>query len=163
MQVYWEKKVGLFSQNPEEIAEKQRKRVEAFAEKERKRAEESAENERMRAKETETKAEAEFAKTAPGQARAAKTAGATIFQIDVPLSKTRGFTVDLQGAYAHTRKSQSYANEIQLIEAEGWRLEHVGYVYRVTGSVSRDRLLASGQQEAVHGEIVGIYLFRVAP
>ena len=29
-------------------------------------------------------------------------------------------------------------------------------------TVSRDKFLSSGQQEAVTGEIVGIYLFRIA-
>jgi len=47
------------------------------------------------------------------------------------------------------------------IEAEGWLLEHAGYVYRVTRTISRDKLLSSGQQEAVEGEIVGIYIFRI--
>ena len=104
--------------------------------------------------------EAEFASTPAGQARAAKTAGMKIFQIDVPLSKTKGVTVAMIGAFAQSSKTINYANVIQSIEDEGWRLDHVGYVYRVTGSVSRDKFLASGQQEAVHGEIVGIYIFR---
>ncbi len=64
------------------------------------------------------------------------------------------------GAFANSTRTQDYSNVIQSIEEEGWRLEHVGYVYRITGSQSRDKFIASGQQEAVSGEIVGIYLFR---
>ncbi|GIL05837.1 MAG: hypothetical protein BroJett031_23570 [Betaproteobacteria bacterium] len=132
--------MGLFSSTPEERAEK----------------------ERQKAEEAKRKAEAEFAASPPGQARAAREAGATIFQIDLPLSKTRGFTVPLTGAYAITSASTNHSNLIQAIENEGWRLEHVGYVYRIRGSVSRDKFLASGQQEAVDGEIVGVYLFRAS-
>lgn len=50
---------------------------------------------------------------------------------------------------------------IDAIEAEGWHLEHAGYLFRETGSVSRDKFLSSGQTASVTGEIVGIYLFRV--
>ena len=49
---------------------------------------------------------------------------------------------------------------IEKIESEGWRMEHVGYVFRPTRTVSRDRFLASGQQEAISGEVLGIYIFR---
>jgi hypothetical protein len=55
---------------------------------------------------------------------------------------------------------RDFSNEIEAIESEGWHLEHAGYVYRMTGSVSRDKLLSSGQQEAIHGEVLGIYIFR---
>lgn len=130
--------MGLFSSTPEEKAEKERRRAEEEA--------------RL--------AEAAFAASPAGQARAAKAAGMKIFQIDMPLSKTKGQTVAMVGAFAHSSKTIDYAHTIQSIEEEGWRLDHVGYVYRVTGSESRDKFMASGQQEAVSGEIVGIYIFR---
>ena len=66
-----------------------------------------------------------------------------LFQIDVPLGQTKGV---------------NYANAIQSIEEEGWYLDQVGYVYRITSSESRDKV--SFQQETVIGEIVGIYIFR---
>lgn len=130
--------MGLFSSSPEERAEKERQKSEA----------------------AKRKADAEFSASPPGRARAAREAGATIFQIDLPLSKTTGVAIPLTGTYAMTSPTESYANLLQAVEDQGWKLEHAGYVYRVTGSVSRDKFLASGQQEAVHGEIVGIYLFR---
>jgi hypothetical protein len=68
---------------------------------------------------------------------------------------------ELSGTVTSTRTA-GHAGVLEAIEVEGWRLEHVGYVYRVISSVSRDKFLSSGQQEAVTGEIVGIYLFRVA-
>lgn len=130
--------MSFFNPTPEELAAKARKK---------------AEEEKMRL-------EAEFAASPAGQARDAKAAGMKIFQIDVPLSKTKGQTVAMIGAFAHSSKTLNYANVIQSIEEEGWHLDNVGYVYRVTGSESRDKFMASGQQEAVSGEIVGIYIFR---
>jgi len=107
------------------------------------------------------KKEEAFAKSPAGRARATKAAGMKIFQIDIPLSKNEAHTVAMVGAFANSTKIEDYASTIQAIEDEGWRLDHVGYVYRITGSESRDKFLASGQQEAVRGEIVGIYIFRV--
>ncbi|MEJ2344289.1 MAG: hypothetical protein P8076_16580 [Gammaproteobacteria bacterium] len=123
--------MGFFGSTPEERAEKERK-----------------------------KREEEFAASPAGKARAAREAGMKIFQIDLPLSQTTGRTVAMLGAYASSSETQDYANVIQSIEEQGWHLEHVGYVFRLTGSETRDKLFASGQQEAVSGEIVGIYLFR---
>lgn len=110
--------------------------------------------------EAQRQAQAEFLHSPHGRARAARRAGATIFQIDLPLSETTGRTVAMVGAFATSSPATSAANLIERIEAEGWRLENVGYVYRLKGSTTRDKFLASGQEEAMHGEIVGIYLFR---
>jgi len=115
---------------------------------------------RRKFEEKKRKLEEAFAKTPAGKARAAKAAGMKIFQIDIPLSKTEAYTVAMIGAFSKSANIQDYAGTIQAIEDEGWRLDHVGYVYRITGSQSRDKFLASGQQEAVSGEIVGIYIFR---
>lgn len=130
--------MGFFKKTPEERALLEQK----------KREEEKARQERA------------FAASPAGRARAARIAGLRIFQIDIPLSTTKGEAVALVGAFAHTSQTLNVASVIQAIEEEGWRLEHAGYIYRITGSVSRDKLLSSGQQEAVNGEIVGIYIFR---
>jgi hypothetical protein len=123
-------------------------------------SEELAEKTRRQAEEQKRRLESEFSVLPSGRARAAKAAGSKIFQIDVPLSQTTGHTVAMIGAFANSTKTQDYSNVIQAIEEEGWRLDNVGYIYRITGSESRDKFLASGQQEAVSGEIVGIYIFR---
>jgi hypothetical protein len=57
-------------------------------------------------------------------------------------------------------RAVTHAGTLAAIEAVGWRLEHVGYVFVVTSESSRDKLLASGQQVAVSGRTLGIYLFR---
>jgi len=142
--------MGFFKKTPEEIAAREARRRE---EADRREAERRAAEERRKAE--------EFAKTPAGQARAARAAGAKLFQISLPLSQTTGQTVAMMTAFATTTTTE-HATTLDSIEAEGWRLEHAGYVYRITGSVSRDKFLSSGQQEAMHGEIVGIYLFRLA-
>jgi hypothetical protein len=124
--------------------------------------EERAAKAKQKHEEEKRRLEAEFAVSPAGQARAAKAAGMKILQIDVPLSKTKGQTVAMIGAFAHSSQTLNYANVIQSIEDEGWRLEHVGYIYRITGSESRGKFMDSAQQEAVSGEIVGIYIFRVS-
>ena len=95
--------------------------------------------EEMREAEGRRRAE-EFAKTPQGQARAARAAGARIFQVALPLSQT---------------------SALDSVEAEGWRLEHAGYVYWVTGGISHPMFLSRGHEEEVQGEIVGIYIFRL--
>ena len=130
--------MSLFKRSPEEIAAKEAKKQ---AELDRKAAE-------------------AFAASPPGRARAARASGARTFQIDMPLSQTVGRTIALLAAEAHSTATADASAVLDRIEAEGWHLEHVGYVYRILGSVSRDKFMSSGQQEAMHGEIVGIYLFR---
>lgn len=93
------------------------------------------------------------------QAKAARAAGARLLQVSLPLSQTTGHTLAMVGAFA-TSSTTEHSSVLEKIETEGWKLEHAAYVYRVTGSVSRDKFLSSGQQEAVHGEIVGVYIFR---
>lgn len=103
--------------------------------------------------------ESAFLKTPPGRARTARKAGMKIFQIDMPLSQSKAHIEPMTGAFTKKETAANNANMIQAIE-EGWRLEGVGYVFRWTGSETRDKFLASGQQESVSGEITGIYIFR---
>jgi len=119
-----------------------------------------AENRKRKADEDERKRLERFTKSPAGQARAAKMAGAKIFQYVALLSQTSADVIAMTGAFTSVKDSQ-HAAMLDSIEAEGWLLEHAGYVYRVTRSISRDKLLSSGQQEAVEGEIVGIYIFRI--
>ncbi|WP_349343556.1 hypothetical protein [Marinobacter sp. MMG032] len=141
--------MGLFKKSPEQKAALEKERSERKAEEERKKAE------YLRKRE-----EKAFAESPAGKARAAKASGASIFQIDLPLSKTAATVIPLGDAYGQSSKTNDYAATIEAIEQEGWRLDHAGYVYRVTGSESREKALGSGQREAVTGEIIGIYIFR---
>jgi hypothetical protein len=102
----------------------------------------------------------EFDATPWGQASAARANGARLFQITLPLSTSKATVVPMAGAFTDI-EAGNHGKTLDLIEREGWKLDHVGYVFRALGSESRDKFLASGQQEAISGEIVGIYIFRV--
>jgi hypothetical protein len=93
------------------------------------------------------------------QARAAHAAGSRLFQGALPLSETTGFAAPL-GATSASRHDTEHASVLEMIEAEGWHLNHAAYVFRMLATVSRDRFFASGQKEAVSGEVLGVYLFR---
>ena len=97
-----------------------------------------------------------------GRARAARDAGEKFFQISLDISQTeRTVTSVLSGSpETKTRAAGGQLHVLEAIESEGWKLEHVGYVFQETGSVSRDKFLSSGQTEQVTGRVVGIYLFR---
>ena len=45
---------------------------------------------------------------------------------------------------------------IEAIEAEGWKLDDVGYVFRQTGNFAA----IHGGNQTTAGEVFGIYLFR---
>ena len=46
------------------------------------------------------------------------------------------------------------------IEKLGWRLEHAGYYFMVTGETSTARVFVSGEATVISGITVGVYLFR---
>lgn len=118
----------------------------------------------VRASKEQAKAEEEFRQSPLGQARAAREAGNRFFELVLPVSETsKAWFGDpgMLGAPTATRTIQKQQGHvIEVVESEGWKLEHVGYVFQPTGTMSRDRLLASGQVESIMGQIVGIYLFR---
>ena len=107
----------------------------------------------------ERAAREEFLRSPQGQARSARKQGKTVFQFVGAVSSTTGKPIAM--SHVEVKETQQGAwTWIEKIESEGWRLEHVGYVFRPTQTVSRDRFLASGQQEAISGETLGIYIFR---
>lgn len=120
--------------------------------------------------------EREFLKTPAGHAKSARQAGHTIFQYVDVIEATKGSVVPMVGTITRSTKGGGFSTSggimtdpskkgegrplIQDIEREGWKLVHTGYVFQETGSESRDKFLASGQQTAVSGRVLGIYLFR---
>jgi len=105
--------------------------------------------------------EAAFWASPAEQARAAWNSGSHFYQVALPLSVTqRTFAGVVSGDKTTATPHLDPSDLLGTIEAEGWTLWNVGYVFRETGSVSRDKLMSSGQAAATVGEIVGIYLFR---
>jgi hypothetical protein len=123
-------------------------------------ADEVAIRESNKRQEEEWRRAEEFARTPAGQARAAHKAGQKLFQLSLTLGATAGAVIAVFGGSTSTSTLGSPAATLDSIEAEGWRLEQAGYVCRIVGSVSREKWLSSGVQEAVSSEIVGIYVFR---
>jgi hypothetical protein len=105
---------------------------------------------------------AAFQASPVGQATAAKEQAQGFFEIQLVVgSSQRDSTIWGSNNTAYSKnKSFSHAGTLAGIEAAGWRLEHAAYVFVVTGESSRDKFLATGQQTAVSGQTVGIYLFR---
>jgi hypothetical protein len=107
--------------------------------------------------------EAAFNASPPGQARIAKQSGQRFFQIVMPIENVdRTWTAKLSHEM-HTRvkdTSDVVGAILTAVEDEGWELIQAGYVFRETGGASRDKFLASGQQIAVLGDTLGVYLFK---
>ena len=163
--------MALFSRlSPEEKAEQKQQKEEA--EFERLRARKKHERERQEA-EQKRKEEEAFRATPAGQARTAKEAGRVVFQYLEALTETTGIVIPMVGAYTTDEKGftdiqsavdlmgRALESAIEQIESEGWRMIDAGYVFQQTSSESRDKFLASGQQEAISGRVLGIYTFRI--
>lgn len=146
--------MGLLDKDPEKALQKQ-------AEKEARRlaAEHAATDKAERA-------EAErFANSPQGRARAAREQGSTLLEISLPIASTQkamfGSSHQAFAPTATRTRNLDQMSVLEAIEMEGWRLEHVGYVFQPTGTESRDKFLASGQIETVMGNVLGCYLFRL--
>lgn len=99
--------------------------------------------------------------TYQAEAQAASRRGDEFLEVSLPVSTTaRGVSSFMLGTREFETMSFSNGPILAAIEREGWGLIHAGYVFRETGSVSRDKFLSSGQVVGVTGDIVGVYLFR---
>ena len=104
---------------------------------------------------------AEFSRSPRGLARKARNAGRTLYQIDVPLSQTVGHS-SIFGTFTTVGGTADASGLLEAIESEGWRLMDASYVFRPTGTASREKIISSTEKEAISGDIIGIYLFRAA-
>ena len=109
-------------------------------------------------------AEAAFRATPRGKARTARENGDGFFEYTGSLAETSRTVMGVLGGTStssgHKRRMTSHTDVLAQIEDEGWKLEHVGYVFEPTGTVSRDKAFSSGQTSTTSGKIVGVYLFR---
>jgi hypothetical protein len=126
----------------------------------------AAEAERLRKQqEAEAAEEAAFRATAQGQARTAHEIGQSYFQTCLSIATTKRSGLSMMMGHVQTKTAQigGQGEVLAAIESEGWQLMHVGYVFQETGSVSRDKLLSSGQEALTSGQVIGIYLFSHHP
>ena len=127
-------------------------------------ADKKAAREGNRAQQQAQREKAAFDASPLGRARQAKIAGHRFFQLVIPV-ETVDRTALAKASHEMTSSVRDLSDLVGLaltaVEAEGWDLVTAGYTFRQTGGASRDKLLASGQQIAVTGETLGVYLFRL--
>lgn len=121
--------------------------------------EETARAEQLRAAE-EARQRAAFMATPVGAATAARDAGEQFFEIQLEVGSHTG-TASFGSAQGQ-RSTSSSAAVLGEIEQVGWRLEHAGYYYMVTGETSTKKVMVTGDETVVSGVTVGVYLFRRA-
>lgn len=99
-----------------------------------------------------------FLATPVGAATVAKEAGHTFFEVQLEVGRHAGSAG--WGSADGRRTASSSAVVLGEIEQLGWRLEHAGYYFMITGETSTDRVFVTGEATAVSGITVGVYLFR---
>ena len=134
-------------------------------EREAARREREAEEAREKASRAELAREAEeerrreeFLATPYGAAKTAMDAGEAFFEIQLEVGShvgSAGF-----GSTDGRHSISSSASTLGVIEQLGWRLEHAGYFFMITGETSTARVFVSGDNTAVTGVTIGVYLFR---
>jgi hypothetical protein len=118
---------------------------------------EAARAEQARFAEEQRKLDA-FRATPVGAATLAKEAGRAFFEVQLEVgghTGSAGF-----GSADGRRTTSSSADTLGEIEKLGWRLEHAGYYFMITGETSTARVFVSGEATAISGVTIGVYLFR---
>jgi hypothetical protein len=104
-------------------------------------------------------AAAAFAASPPGQARAAFRRGDAFFEVAIEVNRPSGRS-SARGSSSNSSQRSGRPDVLGQVEDEGFRLEHVGYVFIETGPTSTDPVLNSAQGTVTRGFVQGIYLFR---
>lgn len=143
--------------SPEERQAKAAERDEARKRQTELRAEQKAEQQRAAQ-------QAAFDASPPGQARRARQSGQRYFQFSMAIENVdrtwlAKFTHEMNTRVLDT--SDAVGATLTAIEDEGWELINSGFAFREMAQASRDKMLASGQQIATIGTMLGFYLFRV--
>lgn len=124
----------------------------------RKAAESTAKAEREEEQRVERERQAFLASPA-GQARTAFDRGDRLFQFEIDVKNTKAVVIPMGAATTQT----SSTDPVEILNSvchEGWDLVNGSFVFHELGSESRDKFLASGQNIAVKGTVIGYYVFR---
>jgi hypothetical protein len=111
----------------------------------------------VKAEESDTIQKHDVAKWAE-QAKSHWEAGDQIFQIMLTVGNTSGEIVPMMTAFTVSDKLDMNG-VLNAILSVGWKLTQTGFAYQMTTSESRDKFMASGQQTAQRGRIMGVYIF----
>ncbi len=134
----------------------------AFGKSAEEKAAEQAAQEQQAAQLRQQQAQAAFLVSPEGMATTAKQQRQGFLEIQLVVGSSQRvssiFNPDPTGSGEN--RTATHAGTLAAIESIGWRLEHVGYIFMITGESSADRIFGTGQNTAVSGETVGIYLFR---
>jgi hypothetical protein len=131
---------------------------EAAAKDQRKRDDAAAKGEEKRQKAFD-KAWNEFWSTPMGRARAAYRAGDQMFQYSIDVMNQQAVVIAMVGAKT-TSKTGDPTAVLNSVCREGWEIVSADFPFVMTGQESRDKFLASGQDVAVAGTVLGYYVFR---
>jgi hypothetical protein len=66
------------------------------------------------------------------------------------------------GSTTSSHSTKSSAATLEEIEKLGWHLEHASYFFMITRESSTDHFMVTGQDTAISGVTMGVYLFRNA-
>jgi hypothetical protein len=125
---------------------------------ERQSAEAQTKAERLELERIERERQAFLASPA-GQARTAFDRGDHLFQFEIDVKNTQAVVIPMVTATTNT----SSTDPVEILNSvchEGWELVNGSFVFHELGSESRDKFMASGQNIAVKGTVIGYYLFR---
>jgi hypothetical protein len=106
-------------------------------------------------------AAAAFAASPVGQARAAFRRGDAFFEVAIEVNRPTGASA-ARGSSSRSGQRRGRPDVLGQIEEEGFRLEHVGYVFIQTDAAPPDRVPNAGQGTVPRGFVQGVYLFRRA-
>ena len=117
-----------------------------------------AERERLKEEQRLQQMRVAFLTSPPGQARTAFERGDRVFQCSFDVKQTKAVVIPMWGA-TNTTSSTDPTEILNAVCREGWELVTGSFVFVELGSESRDKFLASGQNVAVQGTVIGYYLF----
>jgi hypothetical protein len=142
----------------EKEAKRLSKELQKQASDERKAAEAQAKAERQEQERIERERQ-EFLASPAGQARTAFERGDRLFQFEIDVKNTKAAVIPMVTATTNTTST----DPVEILNSvchEGWDLVNGSFVFHELGSESRDKFLASGQNIAVKGTVIGYYVFR---
>jgi hypothetical protein len=96
-----------------------------------------------------------------GKARTAKEVGSKWFQVELNLEVERAKASAYLWGWARTSVSRldDVGGMITAIEEEGWKLQHAGFLFRPTDSVTTNRSSGHSTMHIAAGKTLGVYLF----
>jgi hypothetical protein len=103
---------------------------------------------------------ASFWASPAGQARLAFANGGRVFQYSLDVMNQRAIIIAMWGSRTSRSQAADATDVLNSVSREGWELVNGDFVFVMTGQESRDKLLASGQNVAVAGTVMGYYLFK---